>query len=72
MAIELASAAQALDFCLPLTPGRGAEAVHKRIRRDIPHLERDIYMKPDIEKLRDMVLSGEIDRAAEGAGIRLH
>ena len=72
VAIELASAAQALDFCLPLTPGKGAEAVHRRIRRDIPHLERDIYMKPDIEKLRDMVLSGEIVRAAEDACIRLN
>ncbi len=69
VAIELASAAQALDFSLPLRPGRGVEAVHRRIRQDIPHLERDIYMKPDIEKLRTMILNGEIVRAA---GVQLH
>ncbi len=72
LSIELASAAQALDFNLPLRPGRGVEAVHRRIRADIPHLERDIYMKPDLEKLRAMVSGGEIVAAAEGAVGKLH
>jgi histidine ammonia-lyase len=65
VAIELASAAQALDFNLPLRPGRGVEAVHRRIRAEIPHLERDLYFQPDLTRLRDMVRSGEILRAAE-------
>lgn len=67
MAIELASAAQALDFSHPLRPGRGVAAVHARIRADIPHLERDLYFKPDLERLRDLVRSGEIVRVAEEA-----
>jgi histidine ammonia-lyase len=67
VAIELASAAQALDFNLPLRPGRGVEAVHKRIRAEIPHLERDLYFQPHLTKLRDLVRSGEIVSAAEAA-----
>lgn len=67
VSIELASAAQALDFNLPLRPGKGVATVHERIRADVPHLERDIYMKPDLEKLRNLVRSGEIVAAAERA-----
>lgn len=65
--IELASAAQALDFSLPLRPGKGVAAVHDRIRAEIPHMDRDIYMKPDMERLRELVRSGEIVRAAGSA-----
>jgi histidine ammonia-lyase len=67
LAIELMSAAQALDFQKPLRPSRGAEAVYRRIRAEIPHLEQDLYFKPELLKLREMVRSGELVRVAEAA-----
>lgn len=67
LAIELMSAAQALDFQKPLRPSRGAEVVYRRIRQEIPYLERDLYFRPELLKLREMVRSGELVRVAEEA-----
>lgn len=66
LAIELASAAQALDFHTPLKPGKGVEAVHGRIRTEIPHLDRDRFLKPELSRLRELIRSGELVRVAEG------
>ena len=65
IAIELVSAAQALDFHLPLTPGRGVAAVHRRIREEIPHLDRDRYLRPELDKVCALVRSGEVLRVVE-------
>lgn len=65
LAIELASAAQALDFHAPLRPGKGVEAAYHRIRQVVPHLDRDRYLKPELSRLRELILSGEIVRAVE-------
>ncbi|MCX7802707.1 MAG: histidine ammonia-lyase [Meiothermus ruber] len=67
LAIELASAAQALDFHAPLRPGRGVEAVYRRIRQEIPHLDRDRYLKPELARLCELIRSGELVRVAEQA-----
>lgn len=67
LAIELMSAAQALDFHKPLRPSRGTEAVYRRIRQEIPYLERDLYFRPELLKLREMVRAGELVRVAEAA-----
>lgn len=67
LAIELASAAQALDFHAPLKPGKGVEAVHQRIRTEIPHLDRDRFLKPELSRLRELIRSGELVQVAEGA-----
>lgn len=48
LAIELFTAAQALDFRKPLKPGRGVEIAHKFIRDAIPHADEDHYFKDDI------------------------
>src|SRR5213078_2830695 len=37
LAIEMLTAAQALDYRLPLRPGRGVEAAHKLVRARAPH-----------------------------------
>lgn len=66
-AIELVSAAQALDFHKPLKPGKGVAAVHALIRAHVPHLERDRYFKPDLSRVRELVRKGDIVRAAEAA-----
>ncbi len=38
LAIEVVSAAQALDFHKPLHPGKGVEAVYEAVREAVPHL----------------------------------
>ncbi len=62
LAIELFTAAQALDFRKPLKPGKGVEEAHQYIRTQIPHAEEDHFFKDEInravELIRDDRLSG--------------
>jgi histidine ammonia-lyase len=67
VAIEVMSAAQALDFHAPLTPGRGAAAAYARVRQELPYLDRDLYLRPGLDRVRDLVRTGELVRAAEAA-----
>ncbi|MDR9366118.1 MAG: histidine ammonia-lyase [Balneolaceae bacterium] len=55
MAIELFTAAQALDFRKPLKPGDGVEKAHQVIREAIPHATEDHYFKDDISKAVDLI-----------------
>ena len=50
LAIELFSAAQALDFRKPLKPGQGVELAHEFVRSAIPHASTDHYFKDDISR----------------------
>jgi histidine ammonia-lyase len=69
--IELVTAAQALDFRLRADPtvklGAGTAAAYARVRHDIQHLDRDRLMYPDLEHGAELVRSGEIVRAVQGA-----
>lgn len=67
LAVEILSAAQALDFRAPRRPGKGVQAVHEAVRRAVPHLHEDRVLHPDIEKVRRMVWDGTLIKAAEGA-----
>lgn len=49
--MELLLAAQGLDFLRPLRPGRGVQAAHRRLRREIPHLTRDRYLLAELTKV---------------------
>ncbi|MBI2931516.1 MAG: histidine ammonia-lyase [Planctomycetes bacterium] len=49
LGIEILCAAQALDFLRPLKPGAGVQAAYEFIRHRIPHLERDRYLRNDIQ-----------------------
>ncbi len=49
LGIEMLCAAQGLDFLKPLAPGTGVNAAHEFIRQRIPHLERDRYLRNDIQ-----------------------
>ncbi len=71
LAIEVVSAAQALDFHKPLHPGKGVEAVYEAVREAVPHLSTDRYLKPEVSKVREMIRNGELVRAAEAASGRL-
>jgi len=67
--LELLCAAQGLDFLRPLRPGKGVQAAHARLRRDISHLESDRFLRPDLEKMTSVYskLPEEILRSVEKA-----
>jgi histidine ammonia-lyase len=67
LAIELMSAAQALDFIHPLKAGQGIEAAHSEIRKQISFAESDRLFHHDIQSALRLVRSGDLVRAAESA-----
>lgn len=58
LAIEILSAAQALDFHAPLKPSAAVERIHNFIRTQVPHLDRDRYLAPEVERVRSWLQSG--------------
>lgn len=60
LAIELFTAAQALDFRKPLRPGKGVELAHKFVRKEIPHAITDHYFKDEIEKVVELIQKNEL------------
>jgi len=58
-AIELLTAAQALEFRRPLKPGRGVQKVYAIIRNSVRSTEKDRAMAPDIEKIVELIRSDE-------------
>lgn len=68
LTIELAAAAQALEFHRPLRSTPALEAVHARIREEVPFLEHDSYIKPALARLHGLVVSGDLARVAAPSG----
>jgi len=66
LALELICAAQALDFQGVEDASAPARAVHEQVRSAIPFLAADRGLYPDIERLADRIMGGEIVAAAEG------
>jgi histidine ammonia-lyase len=67
--IELLCAAQALDFLKPLKPGAGVAAAHEFLRQRIPHLERDRYLRNDIQTATHFYTHRQLlDRVEKRAG----
>jgi len=67
LAIELMAGAQAVDFRAPHKPSKGIQAAHEVIRKYVAHLEEDRPLYDDINKLKEVVESGEILDAVEAA-----
>jgi histidine ammonia-lyase len=67
LAIEMMAGAQAIDFRKPLKPSPGVQAAHDVIRKHVAHLEEDRPIFDDINKLKEVVQSGEILAAVEKA-----
>jgi len=66
LAIELFTAAQALDYRKPLKPGRGVELAHELVRKTILHTETDHYFKRDINRSVQMLQSeGIVDQVEQ-------
>ncbi len=60
LAIELLTAAQALDFRRPLRPGRGVEAAHQHVRTRIPHREADYVFTEEINQCLALIRGTEL------------
>jgi len=65
LAIELLSAGQALEFRRPLKTSAALEAVHARLRQDVPAYEHDRPHYPDMAAANEIVASGEILHVVE-------
>jgi histidine ammonia-lyase len=62
--IELLAAVQGCDFHAPLCSSAPLEAVRARLRADIPGLDEDRYLAPDIAAATALVQSGAVVAAA--------
>jgi len=68
LGIELLAAAQGCDFHAPLTSSEALEGVRARLRRDVPPLDHDRHMHPDMEAANAIIRSGAL---IEAAGVTL-
>lgn len=58
LAIELLAACQGIDLRRPLKTSKKLEKIHAIVREKIPFYESDRYFAPDIEKAKEVILSG--------------
>lgn len=65
LAIELMTAAQALEFLKPLKCGKGTSAAYNEIRKIIPPLDRDRLLYDDVKKMIDLVRKNTILNAVQ-------
>ena len=69
LAVEVLTAAQALDYRLPLRPGRGVEAAHRRVRAAVPHREADYLFRDDLARAFDLIRGTGLLDAVRAAGV---
>ncbi len=67
LAIELLCAAQAIDMVVGGRPGGGSHAVFQRLRKEVEPTFTDRSMSDDIHQVAQLILRGEISRAAASA-----
>ncbi|SRR6266536_1465469 len=60
-AIELITAAEALEYRAPLVPGRGVKHAYEIVREHVPRLNQDRSMSRDIEEIVTVLRAGEFD-----------
>ena len=65
LAIEALCAAQGLELRSPLPPGPATKTVLQRIRQEIPSLENDRFLTPDLKNAGELVATGNLVKAAE-------
>src|SRR6266511_3102475 len=65
IAIEALCAAQAVDMRSPLRPGPAVGAALARLRAEVPALDSDRYLAPDLAAVESQVASGALVAAAE-------
>ena len=67
IAVELIVAAQGIDQRAPLRPSSAAAAAHAAVRGVVPALDEDRPLYVDIAAAKELILSGELERAVERA-----
>jgi len=65
IAIELMTAAQGIEFLKPLHCGKGTSIAYRTIRKYIPPLKEDRIIYKDINKMFELVISGELLNVVE-------
>jgi len=65
LAVELLTAAQALDFRAPLKPGRGVELAHKALRERVEYAHEDYEVHNDLDLCTELLRSGELAQTVE-------
>ena len=71
LAIELLTAAQALDYRAPLGPGLSVAAAHARVRQGVPHREKDAEFQEDIQDCLELLRSGDLLDAVRTEDVHL-
>ena len=69
LGIELLAAAQGCDFHRPLPSSAPLEAVRRRLREVVPHLEDDRHLHPDIQSAIHLVSGGAVIMAASDVAL---
>jgi histidine ammonia-lyase len=67
LAVELLTAAQALDFRAPLKPGHGVLIAHRLLREPISHANQDYEVRNDLDTCADLLRRGDLARGVEAA-----
>jgi histidine ammonia-lyase len=65
LAVELLTAAQALDFRAPLKPGHGVLVAHRLLRELISHANQDYEVRNDLDTCADLLRRGDLVRGVE-------
>ena len=65
LAVELLTAAQALDFRAPLKPGKGVQIAYETLRNRVGHAHEDYEVRNDLDICADILRSGELVRTLE-------
>ena len=65
VALEVLAAAQGIDLRMPLKPGPATAAGVAAVREAVPFLDRDRELKPDLDEVIELVMSGELVGAVE-------
>jgi len=64
LGVEALCAAQGIDFRAPLTTAPRLQSAIETLRKEVPTLEQDRFLAPDIEAAARLVRSGSLSRAA--------
>ncbi|HVF03765.1 MAG TPA: histidine ammonia-lyase [Frankiaceae bacterium] len=71
VAVELVTAARALDLRAPLAPAAGTAAARDAIRAAVPGPGPDRWLAPELAAAEDLVEDGAILRAVAAAGVEV-
>ncbi|MEK2646165.1 histidine ammonia-lyase [Bdellovibrio sp. BCCA] len=65
VAMEMLSACQALDLLAPLKPSAAVKAVYDHIRKTVPFASEDRVFSKDVEAIKAMMVSGELQAVVQ-------